>query len=152
MRLFTTTKNRKREGALLKMLPVTRGLLLCGIIASIGFGYVWQKNSIIKLGDDIRQHEQQLDALHKRNVVLLDQVATLKSPRVIEYKVKSWNLGLAMPKESQIVRVADPMLTPVKTDTPEQRASVSRPTDRQLVASNRNSDKQAMALKEVRND
>ncbi|MSR64648.1 MAG: hypothetical protein EXS18_02575 [Verrucomicrobiae bacterium] len=108
------------------MLPLTKGLLLCAVIATIGFGYVWQKNSILKLGDDIRQHEQQLEVIHKRNVVLLDQVATLKSPRVIEYKVKSWNLGLAMPKESQIVRIADPMLAPGKSAAPEQTAAVSR--------------------------
>jgi cell division protein FtsB len=105
-------KNRKRESSL----PLTKWLLVCAIIGTIGFGYVFQKNSIKKLGDDIKQREQQLEILRKRNVVLVQQVTSLKSPRVIEYKCKLWNLGLSVPKESQIVRVPDPMFRSKETD------------------------------------
>lgn len=152
MRLFTTTQNRKRESASIKLLPLTQGLLLCAVIIVIGFGYIWQKNSIKKLGDDIHLREQQLEALHKRNVVLLDQVATLKAPRVIEYKVKSWNLGLGVPKESQIVRVVDPMLAPVRTDATEQRASVSLPVAKKTVAGKQAPTRLVAVSKKVRND
>lgn len=100
--------NRKREGALTRSLPLVQGVLICAAVATIGFGYVWQKNSIYKLGDDIKLYEQQLEAMRKKNEVLLDQVARLKSPRVLEAKCKTWNLGLGVPKESQIVRVPEP--------------------------------------------
>ena len=103
----------------------SRGSSSCSpAVATVGFGYVVQKNAIYKLGDDIKQREQHLDALRKRNVVLLDQVTGLKSPRVIECKVKCWNLGLIVPKESQIVRVPDPLLYPTTPATqPQQPAA-----------------------------
>jgi cell division protein FtsB len=115
-------KNRKRESSL----PLTKWVFLCGVIGAIGFGYVFQKNSIKKLGDDIKARELQLELLRKRNVVLVQQVTSLKSPRVIEYKCKVWNLGLSGPKESQIVRVPDPMLVPAKMMALDQLAAVER--------------------------
>ena len=95
---------------MLGVLPLIKWLLVCAVIAATGFGYVFQKNSIKKLGEDIHQREQQLEALHKRNQVLVDHVTSLSSPRAIEYKCKLWNLGLGVPKESQLVRVPDPMM------------------------------------------
>jgi len=94
---------------MLRALPLVKGLLICTAVATVGFGYVWQKNSIYKLGDDIKFYEQQVEALGKKNDVLLDQVTRLKSPRVLEAKCKTWNLGLGVPKESQVVRVPDPV-------------------------------------------
>ncbi len=116
-------KNRKRDAALHRLLPLTKGLVLCGIVATVGFGYVWQKNSIYRLGDDIKVREQQLDALRKRNDVLSDQIARLTSPGVIEDKCKAWNLGLAVPKESQIVRLPDPSTSPSLPDGGSSRPS-----------------------------
>jgi len=91
---------------------MTKWLLVCAVIVTIGFRYISQTNAIQKLGDDIRQHEQRLDALRKRHVVLTDQVAGLKAPRVIDAKCRMWNLGLGVPRQSQIVRVPDPMHLP----------------------------------------
>lgn len=125
-------RNRKREEALNWVLPVTKWFVLFGAIATVCIGYIWQQNSIYKLGDDIKRCEQQLEALRKRHSVLVDQIARLKSPQVIETKCRTWNLGLGVPKESQIVRVTDPMLYPT-TVVQENRSSF---VPRREIASN----------------
>jgi cell division protein FtsB len=106
------SKNRKREATLLRMLPLTKWLLVFVAIAMVGVGYVWQKNTIHKLGDDLKQREQQVEKLRERHTILVQGIAGLKTPRAIETKCKAWNLGLGMPKESQIVRVTEPLYAP----------------------------------------
>lgn len=96
----------------MRLLPLTKWLLVFACIAMVGVGYVWQKNTIHKLGDDLKQREQQVEKLRERNTILIQQIAALKTPRVIENKVKAWNLGLGVPKDSQIIRVTEPFYTP----------------------------------------
>jgi cell division protein FtsB len=119
-------RNRKRERNWIRLLPLTKWLLVFAFVATVAVGFVYQKNGLYKLGDDIKAREQQLETLRKRNVVLRDQIAMLTAPRVIEHKCKLWNLGLAQPAESQIVRVPDPMLEPVRAAAPGKLVAVAR--------------------------
>ncbi len=99
-------QNRKR-GAL-RFGAVIKLLLLCLWLAGIGLGYVWQKNQIYRLGDEIKQREALLVSMEKRGTMLAAQLAYLKSPAQLESRCQEYRLGLFPPRESQVVLVYEP--------------------------------------------
>ena len=99
-------RNRKRES--LRFGTVTKSLVLCCCVAISGLGYVWQKNAIYRLGDEIKRREALLSSAQKRNLMLAAQLAHLESPAELEAKCLEYNLSLAAPKESQVVRLYEP--------------------------------------------
>ena len=99
-------RNRKREQ--LRFGTVTKSLVVCICIAMSGLGYVWQKNAIYRLGDDIKKRETALSSAHKRNLMLAAQMAHLESPAQLEAECQQYNLSLVAPKESQVVRLYEP--------------------------------------------
>ena len=99
-------RNRKREP--LRVGTVGRSLLICGTVAVVGLAYVWQKNQIYRLGDEIKKREAALSAGEKRTAMLAAQLAHLKSPAQLEQRCQQYNLGLLSPRENQIVRVYEP--------------------------------------------
>ena len=99
-------RNRKRE--YLRFGTVTKSLVACVCIAISGLCYVWQKNAIYRLGDEIKRREAALSSAQKRNTMLAAQLAYLQSPAQLEAKCQQYNLGLVAPKESQVVRLYEP--------------------------------------------
>jgi cell division protein FtsB len=99
-------RNRKREP--LRFGTVAKSLITCASIAAIGVGYVWQKNQILRLGDDIKKREATLLAAEKRNTMLAAQLAQFKSPAYLETRCQQYNLGLTAPTEAQIKRLLEP--------------------------------------------
>ena len=99
-------RNRKREP--LRVGTVAKTLLVCVCLAGVGLGYVWQKNQIDRLGDEIRRREATLAAIQKRNALLTAQLAHLKSPAILEARCQQYNLGLTAPHDSQIIRLTEP--------------------------------------------
>jgi len=99
-------RNRKRE--YLRFGTVTRSLVACVCIAVCGLGYVWQKNAIYRLGDEIKRREAALSSAQKRNTMLAAQLAHLQSPAQLESRCQQYNLSLVAPRESQIVRLYEP--------------------------------------------
>jgi len=87
---------------------VARSVFTCICIAIVGIGYVWQKNQIYRLGDEIKKRESALLAAEKRNAMLASQVAQLKSPAFLEARCQEYNLGLVSPRETQMVRLYEP--------------------------------------------
>ena len=87
---------------------VAKSLLICGFVGVIGLTYVWQKNQIYRLGDDIKKRENLLAAGEKRNVMLEAQLAQLKSPAYLESRCKQYNLTLVAPREAQMIRLYEP--------------------------------------------
>lgn len=85
-----------------------KSLLACAWIAVLGLGYVWQKNQIYRLGDEMKKREAILLATQKRNTMLAAQLAHLKSPAQLESRSQFYSLGLAAPRENQVVRVYEP--------------------------------------------
>jgi hypothetical protein len=77
-------------------------------IAAIGVGYVWQKNQIYHLGDEIKSRELTFSAVEKRNTQLAAKLAWLKSPGYLESQCQHYNLGLTAPRETQVVRLCEP--------------------------------------------
>jgi cell division protein FtsB len=87
---------------------VARSVLVCVTVAAGGLGYVWQKNQLYRLGDEIKRREAALLAMQKRNAMLAAQLAQLKSPAQLEARCQQYNLGLVPPRENQIVRMHEP--------------------------------------------
>lgn len=99
-------RNRKREQ--LRFGTVTKSLVVCVCIAMSGLGYVWQKNAIYRLGDEIKKRETALSSAQKRNLMLAAQMAHLESPAQLEAECQQYNLSLVAPKENQVVRLYEP--------------------------------------------
>ena len=53
-------KNRKYQSAAIRFGPALKAFLLCLLIGGSGIGYVWQKNQIYELGQQIRKREMHL--------------------------------------------------------------------------------------------
>jgi len=81
-------------------------VLTCFCIAVAGVAYVWQKNQIYRLGDEIRKRDAAVSSAEKRNTMLAAQLAQLKSPALLESRCQG--LGLVAPREQQMVRLAEP--------------------------------------------
>ncbi len=104
--IFEMKRNRKREP--LRFGTVTKSLFVCVCVAISGLGYVWQKNAIYRLGDEIKRREALLSSAQKRNLMLAAQLAHLESPAALETKCQEYNLSLVAPRESQVVRLYEP--------------------------------------------
>jgi cell division protein FtsB len=134
-------KNRKREP--LRFGVVTRSLLVCLVTAGIGVAYVWQKNQVYRLGDEVKKREVALLAAEKRNTMLAAQLAQLKSPGQLDARCQQYGLGLVAPKESQTIRLLEPgpewdnrFLPAVQPATHSKPAPAKRPaaSTRQVVS------------------
>ena len=100
-------KNRKNQAAEIRFGPVIKVVLLCSLICGSAIGYVWQKSQIDRLGHKISEDEIKLKQLKNENKLLVDQIAFLRSPVMLDSRVKEWNLGLAPAQPLQVVRLAD---------------------------------------------
>jgi len=99
-------RNRKREP--LRFGTVTRSLVVCVCVAVSGLCYVWQKNAIYRLGDEIKKRETALSSAQKRNLMLAAKLAQLESPVQLEETCQQYNLSLVAPRENQVVRLYEP--------------------------------------------
>jgi cell division protein FtsB len=99
-------RNRKREP--LRFGTVARSLLVCGCVAIAGLTYVYQKNQIYRLGDEVKKREATMLAFEKRNALLAAQLAQFKSPAYLEARCQQYSLGLTAPRDTQIVRLPEP--------------------------------------------
>jgi cell division protein FtsB len=99
-------RNCKRES--LRLGTVARSVVTCVCVAVIGLAYVWQKNQIYRLGDELKKREATLAAAEKRYTMLAAQLAQLKSPSLLEASCQQYNLGLIAPREVQMVRLYEP--------------------------------------------
>lgn len=133
-------RNRKRE--LLRFGTVTKSLVVCVCVAVSGLGYVWQKNAIYRLGDEIKKRETALSSAQKRNMMLGAQLAHLESPAELETKCQQYNLSLVAPKENQVVRLYEPgpewdlqmANAPLPTGTQPQQSAQLRNTPTRTLA------------------
>jgi hypothetical protein len=114
-------KNRKNQAAEIRFGPVLKVVLLCSLICGSAIGYVWQKSQIDRLGRKISEDENQLKQFKNRNKLLTDQIAFMRSPVMLDQRVKQLNLGLGPAQPLQVVRLVDVPPAPPQ-DTPSQFA------------------------------
>lgn len=110
---------------------VGKSVLTCVCLAVFGLAYVWQKNHLYRLGDEIKKREAALVAAEKRNTMLAAQLAQLQSPAYLEARCQQYGLGLVAPKEQQMVRLLEPgpewdvkVVAPVTTAKPPAKKSL----------------------------
>jgi len=108
-------KNRKNQTAAIRFGPVLKVVLLCSLIGGSAIGFVWQKNEIYRLGQQIRQRETRLAQLQNDNKRLGDQITILHSPVMLDQRAKELNLGLAPAQPLQVVRL-DETPSPAKVN------------------------------------
>ena len=99
--------NRKRQTTAARFAPAVKAAVAVLLIGGSAVGYVWQKEQIGKLGRAIKDREARLAELREGNTKLRKQLATLRSPGVIERRVREMRLGLAQPSPDQVVRLVE---------------------------------------------
>ena len=95
-------RNRKNQSAAIRFGPALKAILLCLCIGGSGIGYVWQKNQIDQLGQQIKKRELRLGELQRQNKSGRDTLALLRLPNRLIERVRDLKLGLGPPQSSQI--------------------------------------------------
>jgi len=107
--------NRKNQSAAVRFGPALKAVLLCLFIGGSGVGYVWQKNQIFALGEQMKKSEQRLEELRRLNKQRADSLAWLRSHQFLDGRVRELNLGLAQPRPEQIWRLPEVPAKPAET-------------------------------------
>lgn len=102
-------RNRKYQSAAIRFGPALKAFLLCLLIGGSGVGYVWQKDQISQLGQQIKKRELRLAELGKQNEKLRKQLAEMRSPRFLERRIQELGLGLTSPQQTQVLRLSEPV-------------------------------------------
>lgn len=116
-------RNRKSQSAAIRFGPALKAVVLCLLIGGSGIGYVWQKEQIIRLGQQITKREIRLNGLEEQNEKLRKQLATMRSPRSLEMRIQELNLGLVPPQPTQVWRLPEPSAEPFRPATERQFAA-----------------------------
>ena len=95
--------NRKKRGSTVRFEPALKAVLICLVTCSLGLGYVWQKQQINSLGQQIKVNEITLEELKRENKRRGDNLAYLMSPQELDARLRELNLDLVVPKPGQIV-------------------------------------------------
>ena len=101
-------RNRKTQSVAIRFGPAVKASLLCLLIGGSGVGYVWQKEQIVRLGQQLKKRETRLMALEKDNEKSRKQLAFLRSVQYLEGRIKELKLDLIAPQPSQIWRLSEP--------------------------------------------
>jgi Septum formation initiator len=115
--------NRKNQAAAIRFGPALKAAFLCLLIAGSAVGYVWQKSQIYQLGQQISQREAKLKHLRSENQTASDQLAILRSPVMLDQRVRELNLGLAPAQPTQVWRLPEPAATPGNENATRQFAA-----------------------------
>jgi len=121
-------RNKKNESGF-RPGPVLTALALLGLLVPPGIGYVWFKDQIDVLGDQVKKQEITLTELERANRARRDQLAILCLPDALDKQVKKMNLGLGPPAQAQVIRLTEnPVNSPAAPA--EQRRAQGVPRER----------------------
>ena len=101
-------RNRKYKSAAIRFGPALKAFGLCLLLGGAGVGYVWQKNQILRLGEQQQKREQTLADIKNRNEMLVAKLAGMRSADFIERKIRELKLGLQLPQQALIQRLKEP--------------------------------------------
>src|ERR1035438_1430153 len=87
-------RNRKYQSAASRFGPALKAFLLCLLIGGSGVGYVWQKDQIAQLGQQIKKRELRLGDLEDQSEKLRKQLATMRSPPFLERRIQTCALPI----------------------------------------------------------
>jgi hypothetical protein len=115
--------NRKNQSAATWFGPAFGALFLCMLIAGSAIGYVWEKDEIFRLSQQISQRELRFGQLSKDNEKLKVTLADLRSPVMLDQRVRELNLGLAPAQPVQVWRLPEPSAAPANNYSTRQLAA-----------------------------
>ncbi len=115
-------RNRKYQSAAIRFGPALKAFLLCLLIGGSGVGYVWQKDQVSPLGQQIKKREAQLKGLVYQNEKLRKQLGEMRSPACLEKSIQRLGLGLGRPQPTQVWSLAEPAREVVPQDAEQQFA------------------------------
>ena len=95
--------NRKKGNKAVRFGPALKAVLICVVTCGLGLGYVWQKQQINTLGQQIKENEIKLEELRRENKRRGDNLAYLMSPQELDTRLRQLNLDLTVPRPEQIV-------------------------------------------------
>jgi len=101
-------RNRKAQTVAVRFGPAVKACVLCLLIGGTGVGYVWQKEQIVRLGQEYRRRELRLLLLEKDNEKLRKQLAYFRSPQYLDGRIKDLKLDLVLPSPAQIWHLTEP--------------------------------------------
>ena len=119
------SRNRKRQTAELRFGPLLWALLFCMLVSGASVGYVWQKDQIRKLGQQIKTLELRHAELVQQNDQRSKQLAAMRTEAFINRQVENLKLGLVEAQPSQFWRLKEPSLAPERTRTAAEYAAHS---------------------------
>jgi hypothetical protein len=81
---------------------------LVGVLAagSTGLGVVWTRHQVSRSANSIRKMETQVAAVERSLAEVNSEVAGEQSPDVLARRNREMAIGLVLPREQQVVRVA----------------------------------------------
>ena len=83
-------RNRKAQTVAVRFGPAVKACVLCLLIGGTGVGYVWQKEQIVRLGQEYRRRELRLLLLEKDNEKLRKQLAYSLADLIQVVRVQTW--------------------------------------------------------------
>lgn len=98
--------NKKDTHAFVNQLLIYTLVMIC-FSGSIGLGTVWLRHQISLTANNTKLLEQRIVEAERHLAELNTQVTAEQSIDVLARRNAEWNLGLVLPKEPQVVRVAD---------------------------------------------
>jgi len=116
--------NRKSQAAAIRFGPAVKALFMCMLIAGSAIGYVWQKEEIYRLSQQLRQRELRLKQLADGNEKLKVRLADLRSPLLLDQRARELNLGLAPAQPQQVWRLPEPPAAPLENAPPARQFAV----------------------------
>lgn len=114
-------RNKKNESGF-RFGPALTALALLALLVPPGIGYVWFKDQIDLLGDQVKRQEIVLAELARENRVRRDQLAILCLPDALDKQVKKMNLGLGPPAQAQVIRLTETPVNSLAASMDQRRA------------------------------
>jgi hypothetical protein len=119
-------KPRKNSAGTIRFGPALKASFLCVVIGGSAVGYVWQKNEIYRLSQQIRRQEIRLAQVRREKEQLGNTIKFLNSPSNLDRRARELNLGLAPATPAQVVRLTEPqILSPENKNAARQLAAFS---------------------------
>lgn len=116
-------RNRKNQAAVIRFAPALKASFLLLLIAGSALGYVWQENEINHLERQIADREKQRDQLLKDNRMMSEQLSVMRSPVMLDQRVRELKLGLMPAQPGQKVALVESAAATEKQPSPQQYAS-----------------------------
>jgi hypothetical protein len=116
-------RNRRYQSAAIRFGPALKAFLLCLVIGGSGVGYVWQKDQISQLGQQIKKREVRLQVLLDQSDKLRRQLGTMRSPPYLERRIQELGLGLVRPQPAQVWQLSEPVRDAARPESEQQYAT-----------------------------